>query len=107
PGTGFLASVCRDWEQAAAPASEAGIRVLHLRFGVVLDPSGGALSKMLGLFRKGMGGPIGGGRQYVSWIALDDAVGGILHGVSPPALSGPGNFRAPPDATPTEIPPPL
>jgi NAD dependent epimerase/dehydratase family enzyme len=80
-GTGFLASVCRDWEQASAPASEAGIRVLHLRFGVVLDPSAGALSKMLGLFRKGMGGPIGGGRQYVSWITLHDAVGGILRAV--------------------------
>ena len=102
-GTGFLASVCRDWEQAAAPASEAGIRVLHLRFGVVLDPSAGALSKMLGLFRKGMGGPIGGGRQYVSWIALDDAVGGILHGLSTPALSGAVNVAAPAAVTQSEF----
>ena len=87
-GTGFLASVCRDWERAAAPASEAGIRVAAPALRRGARPSAGALSKMLGPFRKGMGGPIGGGRQYVSWIALDDAVGAILHGLSTPALSG-------------------
>src|SRR5207247_11490 len=73
----FLASVCRDWEAAATPAVEAGIRVLHLRFGVVLSAAGGALAKMLGPVRMGMGGPIGSGRQSVSWLALDDGLGAL------------------------------
>ena len=103
PGTGFLASVCRDWERAAAPASDAGIRVVHLRFGVVLDASAGALPKMVGPMRVGMGGPIGGGRQYVSWVALDDAVGAILHSLSTPALSGAVNVATPAPVTQSEF----
>ncbi len=103
PGTGFLAAVCRDWERAAAPAADAGIRVLTLRFGVVLSPSGGALARMLGPFRKGLGGPIGGGRQYVSWIAIDDALGAILHGLATPALAGPVNITAPTPVTQSEF----
>jgi hypothetical protein len=103
PGSGFLASVCRDWERATAAAADAGIRVLHLRFGVVLSPSGGALARMLGPFRKGMGGPIGGGRQYVSWIAMDDAVGAVLHGLSTAALSGAVNVSSPDPVTQAEF----
>ena len=102
-GSGFLASVCRDWERATAAAAEAGIRVLHLRFGVVLSPSGGALARMLGPFRKGMGGPIGGGRQFVSWIAMDDAIGAILHGLSTAALSGAVNVSSPSPVTQAEF----
>ncbi len=102
-GSGFLASVCRDWERATAAAAEAGIRVLHLRFGVVLSPSGGALARMLGPFRKGMGGPIGGGRQFVSWIAMDDAISAILHGLSTAALSGAVNVSSPSPVTQAEF----
>ncbi len=102
-GAGFLASVCRDWEAAAAPGAEAGIRVLHLRFGVVLSPSGGVLARMLGPFRKGMGGPIGGGRQYVSWIAMEDALGAILHGLSTEALRGAVNVASPYPVTQAEF----
>ena len=102
-GQGFLASVCRDWEAATAPASAAGIRVAHLRLGVVLSARGGALARMLGPFRMGMGGPVGGGRQYVSWIALDDAVGAILHALATPALSGAVNVSAPAPVTQGEF----
>lgn len=94
-GAGFLASVCREWEVAAAPAREAGIRVAHLRFGVVLSASGGALARMLGPFRMGMGGPLGSGRQYVSWIAIDDAVRAIGHVLSIATLGGPVNIGSP------------
>ena len=72
PGAGFLAEVCREWEAASAPAARKGIRVVALRIGMVLSPKGGALARMLPLFRAGLGGVIGGGRQYVSWVALDD-----------------------------------
>jgi uncharacterized protein (TIGR01777 family) len=77
-GSGFLSDVCREWEAAAEPARKAGIRVLHLRFGVVLSPAGGALARMLLPFRLGAGGMIGGGKQFWSWIALDDAIGAVL-----------------------------
>lgn len=103
PGTGFLASVCRDWEAAATPARSAGIRVTHLRFGVVLSPSGGALAKMLGPFRRGAGGPIGGGRQYVSWIALDDALAAIRHALVTRALDGAVNVASPNPVTQAEF----
>ena len=103
PGAGFLASVCRDWEAAATPAVEAGIRVLHLRFGVVLSAAGGALAKMLGPFRMGMGGPIGSGRQYVSWIALDDVLGAISHLLSSRTLRGPVNVASPKPVTQLEF----
>lgn len=103
PGTGFLASVCRDWERATEPAAAAGIRVVTMRFGVVLDPSGGALARMLTPFRTGMGGPVGGGKQYVSWIAMDDAVGAILHALTTPTVSGPVNVAAPAPVTQAEF----
>jgi uncharacterized protein (TIGR01777 family) len=103
PGTGFLASVCRDWEAAATPAAEAGIRVAHLRFGVVLSAAGGALARMLGPFRMGMGGPLGSGRQYMSWIAIDDAVGAVGHVLSTPPLRGAVNVAAPTPVTQAEF----
>jgi len=78
-GNGFLADVCTAWEAATAPASEAGIRVAHLRTGIVLTPKGGALKKLLPLFRLGLGGRFGSGRQWQSWISLDDEVGAIKH----------------------------
>ncbi|MGH7622033.1 MAG: TIGR01777 family oxidoreductase, partial [Gemmatimonadaceae bacterium] len=79
PGAGFLATVCRDWEAATAPASDAGIRVAMLRTGVVLARGDGALPKLLLPFRLGLGGRIGSGRQWVSWIALGDVVRAVLH----------------------------
>lgn len=74
PGQGFLADVVVDWEAVTAPAKEAGIRVVHLRIGVVLSPSGGALAKMMLPFGLGLGGRVGSGRQYMSWVTLDDLV---------------------------------
>ena len=103
PGAGFLASVCREWEAAAAPAAQAGIRVVHLRFGVVLSARGGALARMLGPFRMGMGGPLGSGRQYVSWIAIDDALGAIGHVLSNPVVNGAVNVASPRPVTHREF----
>jgi uncharacterized protein (TIGR01777 family) len=94
-GTGFLAEVCRDWEAAAAPARQRGIRVVHLRFGVILSPRGGALAQMLTPFRLGAGGVLGPGSQYMSWITLDDAVGAIAHVMDRDNLAGPVNVTAP------------
>jgi uncharacterized protein (TIGR01777 family) len=95
PGSGFLAEVCRDWEAATKPAIDAGIRVVHLRFGVILSPKGGALAKMLPPFKLGGGGPVGSGDQYMSWISLDDAVGAIHHAIATESISGPVNAVAP------------
>jgi hypothetical protein len=94
-GTGFLAEVCREWEAATEPASQAGIRVVNLRFGMVLSPTGGALKKMLLPFRLGMGGRIGDGRQFTSWIALDDVIGAIHHALCEESVRGPVNAVAP------------
>jgi uncharacterized protein (TIGR01777 family) len=94
-GSGFLAEVCRDWEAAAAPARERGIRTVHVRFGVILSPQGGALAKMLLPFRLGAGGRIGSGRQWMSWMGIHDAVGAIHHAVHTDALAGPVNVVAP------------
>lgn len=94
-GKGFLAEVCAEWEAAAAPAAQKGIRVVNLRFGVVLSPRGGALAKMLLPFRLGLGGTVGRGNQWMSWIAIDDAVGAILHALQSEALRGPANAVAP------------
>jgi uncharacterized protein (TIGR01777 family) len=79
PGTGFLADICRDWEAATAPAEEAGIRVAHLRTGIVLSTKGGALKKQLPLFKLGLGGKFGDGTQWQSWISMPDEVGAISH----------------------------
>ncbi len=103
PGSGFLAEVCRQWEAAAEPAGEAGIRVVHPRIGLVLSATGGVLAKMLPMFRLGLGGPIGSGRQYVSWITLDDLVGAICHVIATDSLSGPVNAVAPEPATNREF----
>jgi hypothetical protein len=95
PGVGFLPEVSREWEEACAPARDQGVRVVHLRFGIVLSPAGGALAKMLLPFRLGAGGVVGSGRQWWSWVALDDAVGAIRHALVTPGLSGPVNVVAP------------
>ena len=94
-GEGFLTTVCRDWEQATAPASEAGIRVVNLRFGVVLGKEGGSLAKMLPAFKMGMGGPLGDGQQWVSWVSIDDAVRAVEFSLNNENLSGPVNVVSP------------
>ena len=94
-GRGFLAEVAVEWEAAAEPARTAGIRVVHARFGLVLSPRGGALAKMLPVFRLGLGGTLGSGEQVWSWIALDDVVEAALHVFRTEALAGPVNFTAP------------
>jgi uncharacterized protein (TIGR01777 family) len=101
-GTGFLADIARQWEEATAPAEEAGIRTVHLRTGIVQSRSGGALKKQLPLFRLGLGGRLGSGHQYVSWITLEDEVAAIVHVLTTPALSGPVNLTAPNPVTNTE-----
>jgi uncharacterized protein len=98
-GDGFLAEVCRDWEAATEPAAAAGIRVVSLRFGIILSPKGGALAKMLTPFRLGMGGRIGSGRQWMSWIAIDDVLGVICHALATDSLHGPVNAVAPDPVT--------
>jgi len=95
PGAGFLAEVARAWEGAAAPAARAGIRVAHPRTGLVLAPHGGALAAMLPLFRLGLGGPLGSGRQWWSWIALPDAVGALVHALEHDAVRGAFNVVSP------------
>ena len=94
-GAGFLADVCQEWENAAAPAADAGIRVVHIRIGVVLAKNGGALQAMLPPFRLGLGGRVGNGRQYWSWITLDDVVGAFLFALTNDELRGPVNAVAP------------
>jgi uncharacterized protein (TIGR01777 family) len=95
PARDFLVSVTQEWENAAEPARVEGIRVVHPRFGVVLSPAGGALRKMLLLFRLGLGGRLGSGRQWMSWISVDDAVGAVLHALIDEGLQGPLNVTAP------------
>jgi uncharacterized protein len=95
PGTGFLAEVCREWEAATEPAERARIRVVQLRIGMVVARRGGALAAMLTPFRLGAGGPVGSGAQWVSWIALDDLVGAILHALETESLAGAVNAVAP------------
>ncbi|MHC4390555.1 MAG: TIGR01777 family oxidoreductase [Planctomycetota bacterium] len=103
PGTGFLAEVCRDWERATKAAQEAGIRVAHARFGVILSPRGGALAKMLTPFRMGAGGRLGSGKQFMSWISLDDVLGALLHLVQTESLTGAVNVVAPTPVTNREF----
>lgn len=95
PGEGFLAETATQWEAAARAAEAAGIRVVHPRLGIVLDPRGAALGKMLAPFRLGLGGRLGGGSQYWSWIAMDDVLAGLLHVLYCEGLHGPINFAAP------------
>jgi len=103
PGKGFLADVCREWEEAALEGARQGIRVVTLRIGMVLGPDGGALAKMLPAFRAGAGGRIGSGEQYVSWIALPDLIGVIRHAMSSGSLEGPVNAVAPHPVTNREF----
>jgi uncharacterized protein len=102
-GSGFLAEVCREWEAATQPASEAGIRTVQIRIGVVLSPSGGALQKMLPPFRMGVGGNIGSGRQWMSWIHIQDLVGAVHHILKTDLLQGPVNMVAPKPVTNAEF----
>jgi len=95
PGTGFLAMVCREWEGATGAARKAGIRVVNLRTGFVISPLGPGLGRMLPPFKAGLGGRIGSGRQYMSWIDLDDQIGLIHHALTRPGVSGPLNATAP------------
>lgn len=103
PGDDFLSEVCQAWEAATAPASEAGVRVVHLRTGIVLSGRGGALKKQLPLFRVGLGGRLGSGRQWLSWVSLHDEVGAILHALRSDDLSGPVNATAPNPVTNAEL----
>lgn len=94
-GEGFLADVCQEWEDAAAPAADAGVRVVHLRIGVVLTQDGGALRAMLPAFRLGLGGPVGDGRQYMSWVTLSDVVGAFRFALTNNNVTGPANVVSP------------
>ena len=94
-GQGFLPEVCREWEDASRIAAEAGIRTVNMRIGLVLSAKGGALAKMLMPFKLGLGGRIGSGRQWMSWIHVDDIVGGIQHAMRTESLAGPVNLVTP------------
>jgi hypothetical protein len=93
-GDDFLAEVCREWELATRPAAAKGVRVVNLRFGVILSKESGALSKMLTPFKLGVGGRVGSGEQYMSWVTLDDVVGAIYYALETDALHGPVNVVA-------------
>jgi uncharacterized protein len=95
PGADFLAEVCREWESATEPARQKGIRVVNLRIGMVLSAKGGALPAMLPPFKAGVGGKLGDGGQFVSWIAIDDLTRAISHAISTESLSGPVNAVSP------------
>lgn len=103
PGTGFLAQLCVAWEAQAQAAERLGVRVVTLRNGVVLDSSGGALAKMLAPFKLGVGGPVAGGGQYISWVHVDDVVGMTLAAISEERWAGPVNATAPDPVTNREL----
>jgi uncharacterized protein (TIGR01777 family) len=103
PGTGFLPDVCCEWEAATRAAIEAGIRTVQIRTGVVLSPKGGALGKMLTPFKMGVGGRIGDGQQWMSWIDVQDMVGAIHHILKSDLLQGPVNMVAPKSVTNEEF----
>lgn len=103
PGSDFLAELAMAWEGATAPAQAAGVRVVHARFGVVLDPSGGALAKMLLPFKLGVGGRLGSGTQAMSWIARADATAALLFLLDQPGAQGPYNITAPRPVTNAEF----
>jgi len=91
----FLADIAKDWEDACEPARQAGIRVVNLRFGIILSPKGGALAKMLAPTKFGAGGPLGSGKQWWSWVAIDDVLGAIYHAIANESVHGPMNLTAP------------
>jgi uncharacterized protein (TIGR01777 family) len=103
PGSGFLADVARAWEDAAKPVAERGIRTVFTRFGIVLSVAGGALEKMLPPFKIGAGGRLGSGKQWMSWVALDDVVAAVDFAITSDRLSGPVNVVAPNPVTNTEF----
>jgi len=103
PGTGFLAEVCQDWEEATTPAVQADIRTAHVRIGVVLSPKGGALGAMLPPFKVGLGGRTGNGQQWMSWIDVRDMVGAIHHILKNDLIQGPVNLVAPKPVRNTEF----
>ena len=103
PGTGFLPDVCREWETSTHAAAEAGIRTVQLRTGVVLSPKGGALGKMLTPFKMGVGGRVGDGLQWMSWIDVQDMVGAIHHILKTDLIRGPVNMVAPRPVTNAEF----
>jgi uncharacterized protein (TIGR01777 family) len=102
-GNDFLAEVCVEWERATESASQKGIRVVKTRFGIILSANGGALKKMLPPFRMGVGGRIGSGKQWMSWIALDDVIAALTFAINNDALAGPVNFVAPKPVTNAEF----
>lgn len=95
PGSDFLANLCQGWEGATAAAGEAGIRVVHLRTGIVQSANGGALARQLPIFRAGLGGRLGSGEQFVSWVSLEDEVGAIIHALDDQEVQGPLNATSP------------
>lgn len=121
PGRDFISRVCEQWEAAASPVASAGIRLVTIRTGIVLGSDGGVLKRLLLPFRLGLGGRLGSGRQYMSWITLEDEIAAILHAIDTSALQGPANLTAPNPVTnadftktlgrvlhrPTAIPTPL
>ena len=102
-GTGFLAGLCVDWENATATAEDAGVRVVLARTGLVLSPGGGVLGRLRPLFAFGLGGRLGGGRQYMPWISLEDEVRGLLFAINNDDLAGPVNFTGPAPVTNSEF----
>lgn len=102
-GSGFLAQLCEDWEAATLPAQDGGARVVLARTGVVLSPAGGALRMMRPLFSAGLGARLGSGRQYLSWISLEDVVRALLFAIANPSLSGPVNMTGPAPVTNAEF----
>ena len=95
PGDGFLPEVCVAWEKATGQAEAKGIRTIHARFGIILDEKGGALERMLTPFRMGVGGKVGNGKQWMSWIALEDVINALRFLIDEPGSEGPVNFTAP------------
>ncbi len=102
-GSGFLSDVCKAWEAATVAAAQKGIRVVNLRFGVILSSQGGALAQMFLPFKMGVGGKLGTGSQYMSWVALDDVLGAIAHALDTPSLAGPVNVVSPQPVTNAEF----
>ena len=103
PGKGFLADVCREWEEATEPAVSAGVRVVNLRFGPIFSAEGGMLEKLLPPFKLGVGGKIGSGKQYISWVAMDDVVGAVTFALENDAVRGPINIVTPNAVTNNEF----
>lgn len=102
-GAGFASELCEKWENASLPLKSTGMRVVHMRFGIVLSKSGGALARMLPLFKWGLGSPLGSGKQMMSWVALEDLVRAVDHCLASETLEGPVNFVSPHTVTNREF----